>query len=136
MLIPKMMLMGVDIHALRMVVPISRVIADMPHDTPGRKGDMFDLTIYLDTLKVRRWPKGYGRACYFVEVTDKGTYQLLNVYGDVEAELKNVPVLDCFPRYGNDGYEFLNLNIEADGTVSNWTLTPKEIAKAFGWVIL
>jgi hypothetical protein len=132
MLIPKMMLMGVDIHALRMVVPISRVILDIAHDTPGRKGDMFDLTIYLDTLKVRRWPKGYGRACYFVEVADKGTYQLLNVYGDVEAELKNVPVPDFLPRYDDD---FLNLRVTIDGTVSNWEPTPKEIAKAFGWVI-
>lgn len=132
MLVSRVSLIKVDLYAIRIVVPVNDGVTNIPTDFPGRSGNTLELILCFDTQRIADWPTDYGSARCFVKAANKGVYQLLNVRGDVESALVGEYVPECLPNFGGN---YLEMDIEADGTVNGWIPSPEKIAEAFSWVI-
>ena len=109
------------IDSVRLILPVNYNEEDMPNDFPFRTGNMWDVTIDIETGQIRNWPKGVAHDLY-MKVTDGGTYQLLDANGAVVAEIEEnyVPNKLIPGEYG----DYVDLDIADDGVVMNWPKRP------------
>ena len=118
----------VDVATIRLVLPVKYGEEDIPTDFPGRANDMLTLNVDLDTMKIREWPAGREACDLHMKVTDSGCYYALDQSGAVIGTLEQEYVPGCVPgSYG----DYVELEINADGVVTNWELHPDEITGSF-----
>lgn len=114
-------LVEVDVKYVRIQAAVRYDEEDMPNDFPHRKGDVWDVTVEVDTGKILDWPEGYAASLH-MKICDQGTYSLLapdkSVISTIEEDY--VPN-ECVP--GSHG-DYIEMNISADGVCTNWTTTP------------
>lgn len=111
----------IEVKYVRIQAAVRYDEEDIPNDFPGRKGDIWDVTVDIDTGRVLDWPECY-KASVCMKVCDSGTYTLLAPDKSVISELENeyVPT-DCVP--GGDG-DYIEMEINADGFCTNWPTNP------------
>jgi hypothetical protein len=109
----------INITHLRVEAAVRYEEEDIPNDFPGRSGDLWRVTIEIDTGRIVDWPKGQnGDMC--MKVCDCGTYTLLD-QGKVVAELGN----DYVPSgVGIGGGDYLEMEINKEGMIAGWPSRP------------
>lgn len=132
----------IEVKYVEVVLPVKYDEEDIPMDTPGRIGDWWRAIIDIDTGQVTSVAKGSGLKNHalvdwpvgtpldlYMKVTDGGTYRLLNAAGQVEAEI----VQDYVPNsvIPGDYGDYVELNINENGLVTNWNPDP-ELEAFFG----
>lgn len=100
---------------------------DMPNDFPGRKGDIWEVTIELETGQILDWPADAGLrldwpGSFDMKVVDEGSYFLLDENKKVVAYIEDgyVPNNLLPGEYG----DYLNLEISVTGKITNWLKNP------------
>lgn len=93
-------------------------LPEAPEGVPGRHGNRYWLDIDIDTGKVIDWPPGQTVRLH-EKVVDEGTYTLL---GLVEGSIIHRTQEDYVPGFmpGDHYGDYIILDIEADGTITNW----------------
>ena len=111
----------VEIVAVKIHVAVRYGTDDMPMDFPGREGDMWRITVDIDTGKIDGWPKGVERDLY-MKVCDDGSYYLLDGENRCVAGLENeyVPHGVVPGEFG----DYIDLHIQPDGVIENWPTYP------------
>lgn len=111
----------VEISHVRMSVAVRYDEEDMPNDFPFREGDMWNVTIEIDTGKIVGWPEGKSWDLD-MKVCDEGSYYLLAADGSTISgiQAKYVPNGVIPGRYG----DYVQLNINKNGAITNWPLHP------------
>lgn len=118
----------IEVAAVRVDVPV-RYEEDREEfaGVPGFDGRRLRLTIGLDDGVVEGWD-GVARELH-TKVCDEGTYTLLGPDGGVLASRDwYVPSLLPGQHYG----DYIELQIGADGVVSDWRPTTEDLAWWFG----
>lgn len=111
----------VEVTAVRLELAVRYEDEEMPYDFPLRKGDSWKATVEIDTGKIKDWPEGTAGSVK-MNVCDEGTYTLLDPDGNTVAEIKQdyVPHGLVPGKYG----DYVDLQIEATGTITNWPKSP------------
>lgn len=109
----------IDVRYVRVSVPINYGDEDMPADLFGRTGDVWDVTIDVDSGKIESWNGGEFEL--HMKVCDGGSYYLLDEYRQIIGSREGDYVPDIIPgSYG----DYIELSIAADGTILNWDKRP------------
>lgn len=93
---------------------------DMPYDFPKRSGDVWSITVDIDTGTIRNWPNYVANV--HMKVCDCGTYTLRDQAGKEVAKI----VQDYVPHglipgeYG----DYIIMAIDACGVITNWPKKP------------
>jgi hypothetical protein len=122
----------VEVTGIRVVAAVRYDEEDIPNNFPFRKGDIWDVTIDLDTGKIRNWVANDSVEWPFklhMKVCDQGSYHLLGPAGEVVASIEEdyVPN-DVVPgSYG----DYIEMTITSDGTIQNWGKTPIDLSEFF-----
>jgi len=117
----------IEVDAIHCVVPVKYGEEFMPGDFPHRKGDVWDITIDLETSTIRDWPEEvFGDIS--MEVRDGGCYYLLGPDGEIVATLDDDYVPDCLPNECGDYFE---MQIDGTGRITNWTADTDDIRYSF-----
>lgn len=116
----------INVAAVRVVLPVKYGDEDMPYDFPFRKGEQWEIVIDMDTGKIRDWPQGLAYDLS-MKVTDGGSYYLLDENDNVVASLQDYVPEPIPGRYG----DYVELEINADGTIDNWDPDKGEIILDF-----
>ena len=107
----------IQVSFVRIAVAVRYEDEDMPFDFPGRIGDMWSVTVDIETGKILDWPEGVKHELY-MKVCDEGSYYLLD--SDMEAvgqiEQDYVPHGVVPGKYG----DYIEMDIRSDGTIGNW----------------
>lgn len=115
--------------AIRLNVAVRYGEEDIPNDFPFRRGDVWNVTVDIDTGKIHDWPQGKTAKIY-MKVCDQGNYYLLSA-GNIElVSRENDYVPSCIPgEYG----DYIEFDIAEDGTVANWKkfCTPDRVRDSF-----
>lgn len=108
----------VNIAKVRIVAPVKYDDEDIPYDFPFRKGDVWDVTVDVDTKTIIGWPQGRSAGIH-MKVTDGGSYYLLGDNDEVLASLEQeyVPHGACPGEYG----DYITMCISESGKITNWT---------------
>lgn len=114
-----------EVDAIRCAVAVRYDEEDIPNDFPFRTGDMWDVTLDLNTRKIRDWPSRAGKV--HMKICDEGSYYLM-AGGKVVASRENDYVPGCIPGSYGDYIEF---DIREDGTLEGWTPSAREICESF-----
>jgi len=115
------------VDAIRCVLPVNYEEEDMPNDYPHRKGQQWDITIDIETGKIRDWPKGIEARHIYMKVVDGGRYYLMHG-ADIVATRESEYVPACIPGEYGDYVEF---DINTLGTILNWKPRDYEIVDSF-----
>lgn len=110
----------IDVRFVRIVAAVRYNEEDIPNDFPFRRGDVWDVTVDVETGKILDWPG--PAANVHMKVCDEGTYHLLGASNEVLATIEN----DYVPNGvvpGSFG-DYIEMKIAADGTVTNWPKRP------------
>lgn len=120
----------VEVTANRCILPVNFGEEDMPNDFPFRRGNTWDITIDLDTKKIRDWPVGRFDGIYklSMKVCDGGTYHLLGQGGEEVVSVSGDYVPRCLPQ---DCGDYFDCEIDRDGTLLGWRPTEDAVASAF-----
>ena len=110
----------VEVTFVRIQVAV-RNDEDMPNDFPFRKGDLWDVTVEVDTGRILGWPDGRSEELY-MKVIDSGTYTLLD--SDKQALLTLAEVYVPHGLIPGEFGDYIELSIEEDGVISNWPTKP------------
>src|SRR5690606_20331282 len=70
---------------------------DMPKDFPGRDGDMWNVTVDIDTGQIQDWPGIPEEFKLHMKVCDCGSYYLLDENDNVLAKRENEYVPELIP---------------------------------------
>jgi hypothetical protein len=108
----------VEVDAVRITAEIKQEYIDdedIPADFPGLTGRQLDITLDLNTRKVRGWPEG-REAGMHLKLVDSGSYFLLSGNETVKAD-EGGYVPGWLPsEYG----DYLILDVGPDGAVKGW----------------
>lgn len=116
----------IEVDAIEITVPVRYGTEDIPDDFPLRAGDQWKGTVDLNTRKIREWPEGES-GDLSMKVCDMGTYRLLSGANEVACREEDY-VPDCIPgSYG----DYIELEIQQDGTVSNWNADAEKVKRSF-----
>lgn len=77
----------VDIKYVRISVPVRYDDEDIPYDFPFRTGDLWTITVEMDTGRIVGWPQHHSHDVY-MKVVDGGTYSLLDENQNVMSTLE------------------------------------------------
>ena len=111
----------IDVRTLRLSVPVRYEDEDMPFDFPFRNGDVWEVTIDIETGKIKDWPEGVEHDLY-MKVVDCGSYWLYDENSQMVGWIDQdyVPN-DIVPgEYG----DYIDMKIAGDGTIKNWPKNP------------
>jgi hypothetical protein len=110
-----------EVLAVRISVAVRYGTEDMPEDFPFREGDLWTITVDIESGAIRGWPGGHARDL-FMKVCDQGTYTLLGPKDVIVAELRDgyVPHGVVPGEYG----DYIALTIQDDGVIANWKTLP------------
>src|SRR6266702_5546950 len=116
-----------DIALVRISIPVrDEPVEDggMLPNFPFRRGNTWTATVAIDTGRIQLWNER-GTFWLFEKVVDQGTYELLDVDGDVLATIENdyVPNGVVPGQYG----DYVDLKI-VDGVITNWPKQPNPAA--------
>ena len=114
----------VDIKYVEILLPVRYDEEQIPNDFPLRFGDKWQGVIDIDSGQIRDWPKGQTGDMH-LKVVDEGIYRLIDVDGDLIAELYQdyVPSMLLPPR---DGYgDYIHFVIDENGFITNWYKNPE-----------
>ena len=116
----------VDIKYVELNVAVRYDEEDMPNDFPFRKGDMWNVTVEIDTGQILNWPKGVSLG-FYMKVCDQGSYYLKDDNFKTVAKIENdyVPNGVIPGEYG----DYIEMQINENGVIENW---PKEDEVDFG----
>lgn len=97
---------------------------------PFRKGDMWDITIELDSGVIENWPIGTTATVHY-KVCDAGHYYLLDAEKNVVKEIDGyVPKIMC---PGGNGYgDYIIMDIAASGLIDKWRVQLDEFDEREG----
>lgn len=111
----------VEVKFVTVKVPVRYGEEDMPNDFPGRKGDIWEVTIELETGQILDWP-GTEVTGFDMKVVDEGSYFLLDESKEVVVSLINgyVPNELIPGEYG----DYIELQISETGKITNWPSQP------------
>ncbi len=109
--------LNIEVSKVAVTLPVVNGTTDIPADFPLRIGSMWQAVIDIDTGKIDGWPEGAGKRCLYLKVDDYGIYTLLSPDGITEARMIGPVPHGLIP--GASG-TFVDLVIEADGTITNW----------------
>lgn len=106
----------IDVHYVRIAAAVRYGEEDIPNDFPFRKGDVWDVTVDIETGGILDWPGPAFRVA--MKVCDEGSYYLLGESMEVLASIEQnyVPNGVVPGGYG----DYINMDIAEDGTVKNW----------------
>ena len=93
---------------------------------PLRKGGSWCPLIELNTGRIIGWPEGTTASVHF-KICDSGEYWLQDLSGARIAKFSGdyVPAWAC---PGGDGYgDYIIMDIQADGTVSDWAVSADDL---------
>lgn len=110
----------IEIIAVRISVPVLSGEEDIPNDFPLRHEDNWCAEVEMDTGRIVGWPKGKGRSLS-MQVCDGGTYQLIGKDGFVIAQVHKDYVPGGVIPTGGD---YIVLEINTDGVITNWPKRP------------
>jgi hypothetical protein len=119
----------IEAKAIRVVAPVRYGEEDIPKDFPFRQGDLWDVTIDIDTGKIRDWPKGREENIA-MKLVDEGNYYLLGDDGRELAKCEGSYVPSCIPgRFG----DYIDFRIDGEGVICGWCICCDEntIVEAF-----
>jgi hypothetical protein len=117
-----------EVVAVKCELPVRYDEEDMPNDFPHRKGDMWDITIDIETGQIRDWPKDFKpfdndtkepteTFDLYMKVCDEGCYHVLDKDGRYVKSIEENYVPSCIPgEYG----DYVNFKIDANGIITNW----------------
>lgn len=111
----------IEIAFVRMSVAVRYEEEDMPNDFPFRNGDIWDVTINIETGVIEGWPAGVQHELH-MKVCDEGSYWLLDPERNVVASIEDdyVPN-DLIPgSYG----DYIEVQIDETGKITNWCKKP------------
>jgi len=106
----------IEAAAIRVCAAVRYDEEDIPSDFPFRRGEVWDVTVDVDTGKIRDWPQGRAAGVH-MKVCDQGSYYLLDPDGRQLAAIEEDYVPGCIPGSYGDYIEF---DIAEDGTVAKW----------------
>lgn len=107
----------IDIAMIQVCVPVSYGTEDIPDDFPHRKGDLWDITIDVDTGRVLQWPPDFPAFRVHMKVTDGGTYRLINRNGKAVLTIEQDYVPGFVPgEYG----DYVIMTIGDGGKIAEW----------------
>jgi hypothetical protein len=111
----------IDVKTVRLSVAVRYDEEDMPNDFPFRKNDIWEVTIDIETGKIRDWPEGVTHALH-MKVCDQGSYWLYDAEGGLAGWIDEdyVPNELIPGSYG----DYIEMDIRADGTIANWPTKP------------
>lgn len=117
-----------EVSSIRCLVAVRYEEDDMPNDYPHRHGDMWDVTIDIETGQIRDWPNGVAARHLYMKVCDSGSYYLLTPDGSIVAKREEDYVIDCIPQeYG----DYIDFRIDDAGKIENWQVTAGDIEESF-----
>lgn len=119
----------VDVHSIRIVVPVRYGEEDIPNNFPNRNDDMWEVLINVNTGEIHGWPTSGEFASFDVhmKVCDSGCYYLFDAGGKQIAKIENDYVPSCVPgEYG----DYVVMSIK-NGVVADWKFSAHEIADSF-----
>ena len=118
----------IEVTHILIDVPVEYGEEDIPNDFPLRKGDNWTARINIDTGKIEGWPADAGAQEIYMKVCDRGTYVLYSNEEKVATrEDDYVPNAVIPGEYG----DYIDLQIAADGTITNWPKKP-DVSAFFG----
>ena len=103
---------------------------DIHEQMPLRQGDMWVVTVNIETGKVLDWPKGTTAKTHY-KVCDAGIYALYQTYEDL---LMNKPLETYNDIYvptclSNGGWgDYVILSIDKNGFIENWKFSPLDFS--------
>ncbi len=104
---------------VKVVAPVRYDEEDIPNNFPFRKGDVWAVTINLDTGIICDWVTVAGVAAdIHMKVTDMGCYYLLDRDKNQIAERESEYVPGFFP--GDHYGDYIIFSIDASGKIANW----------------
>ena len=116
----------IDIRLIKLSLPVRYDDDDMPFDFPFRTGDLWEVTVDIDTGKIQEWPEGVEHDLS-MKVCDCGTYALYEICENGTPRHVACIEEDYVPhgvvpgKYG----DYVELDIKGDGTIANWPKKPK-----------
>lgn len=128
MIVTKSQPVEVEVSAIRISVPVRYDEEDMPKDYPHRTGDVWTVTVDVETGQIRDWPAGVEPRDIEMKVVDGGTYELLDPAGKVVAGIEQDYVPDCIP---GDYGDYIDFKIDATGRIANWKADAAAIQRSF-----
>ncbi len=117
---PVMQRVEIEIATVDIKVPVRYGDEDMPYDFPKRSGDVWAITVDIDTGTIRNWPNYVANV--HMKVCDEGEYTLRDASGKEVAkkEFDYVPHGLIPGKYG----DYIIMNIDACGVITNWPKRP------------
>ncbi len=111
----------IDLAHIRIEAAVNYGEEEIPNDFPGRRGDLWAAAVDIDAGKIEGWPAGRAEKMHLT-VKDCGTYFLFDRVGNLvgKREQNYVPHGIVPGKYGDT----IELEIAADGTVTNWPRRP------------
>lgn len=111
----------IEVSAVRVSLHVRYEEEDIPNDFPLRTGDMWNATIYIDSGRIKEWPRPQSGTLH-MKVCDEGTYTLLGPDGKEIATIEQnyVPHGVIPGKYG----DYVDLKINSFGTITNWPQNP------------
>jgi len=115
----------IEISTVDISVPVRFADEDMPYDFPHRVGNVWNITVDVDTGKIHDWPNRPARLA--MKVCDEGIYILRDCSGKTLARR----ISDYVPHglipgeYG----DYIVFDIDERGIITNWPKNPN--VKAF-----
>lgn len=111
----------IDVKTIRISAAVRYEEEDMPNDFPFRKGDVWDITVDVETGKIKDWPEGVEYDLH-MKVCDCGSYWLYDANGQMVGWIDEnyVPNGIVPGSYG----DYIEMQIAADGTITNWPKNP------------
>lgn len=111
----------IDVKTIRISAAVRYEEEDMPNDFPFRKGDVWDITVDVETGKIKDWPEGVEHDLH-MKVCDCGSYWLYDANGQMVGWIDEnyVPNGIVPGSYG----DYIEMQIAADGTITNWPKKP------------
>jgi hypothetical protein len=120
-----------DIVTMRIIIPIGYEEDILNHFSIEKTDELsgynkktkeWTIDVDLKTATVRNWKKGVS-GYFFDKIRDKGSYCLLDSFDNVvKYKHHYVPNKAIPPKKGFDDY--IELNIDANGKITNWYETP------------
>ena len=113
---------GITATHLSIHVPVNHGDEDMSFEFPGRRGDVWDITIELKSGRVLEWPQGLPAKqlrdqTVCLKVVDQGSYLLLQPGRRIVAKCEG----DYVPSdLGIGGGDYIDLTVKEDGTIKDW----------------